>query len=121
MINPADRYAPADSLVGWYVPRDHMGKKSIEIHVAASGLSRICTFSTWQCIWLGLLLTFRHDFRRKGSWIPAITDEAVYPDLIRGIEVIRAGWNNWFGYDFLAGDEESEVFLKMFYRRHCTN
>jgi hypothetical protein len=98
-----------------------MGKKSVEIHIAANGFSWISTFSIWWYIWLSLLLSLRYGFWRKGSWIPAITDEAVHPDFVRGTKVIHAGWDIWSGYDFLAGNKESDVFLKRFYERHCAN
>ena len=66
--------------VGRHVHRDHMGKNSVEIHVVANGFNCISTFSIWWCIWLRVLLTFRYGFWRKGPWIPAVTDEAVYPE-----------------------------------------
>ena len=96
-----------------------MFKKTVEIHVAANGFARISTFSQWWRMLLCLLLTFRYGFWRKGPWGRAVTDEAVYPDFVRGTKVIHSGWDNCFGYDFLAANEESDEFLRTFYERHC--
>lgn len=62
---------------------------------------------------------FRYGFLRWGVWIPPITDDAVYPDFIRGKLRIYAGYDNWFGYDLLASNAPTDAFLQRFYERHC--
>ena len=89
-----------------------------ELRTAANGYAWITTPSRRERLWLGLLLTFRYGFWRWGTYIPPITDEAIYPDFIRGRKRIHAGWDNFVGYDLLAGDAESDKFLRAFYERH---
>ena len=94
--------------------------ETIEIGVAASGFSNVTTFSLPKRLRLGLLLTFRYGFLRWGRWIPAVAGDAIYPDFIRPGKRIHAGWDDWVGYYLLAGNEESDVFLRRFYSRHCS-
>ena len=96
-----------------------MSESAVNLQTAANGFARITTFSLWQRARLGFLLTFRYGFWRWGSWIPPIADDAIYPDFIRGRKRILAGWDNWFGYDFLAKDPETDAFLREFYTNHC--
>ena len=93
--------------------------EAVQLHTAANGFARITTLSRRQRTRLALLLMFRHGFWRWGTWIPPIADEAIYPDFIRGRKRIMSGWDNWFGYDFLANDAESDAFLRRFYAKHC--
>ena len=96
-----------------------MNDSTVSLLTAANGYARITTFSRWQRTKLVLLLTFRYGFWRSGTSIPPITDDAIYPDFVRGRKRILAGWDNWFGYDFLANDPESDAFLRSFYDKHC--
>ncbi len=91
----------------------------IELQTAANGFARVTTFTFWQRIRLGLLLMFRYGFWRWGIWIPPITDDAIYPEFNRGKKRIFAGWDNWFGYDLIATDPDSDLFLRAFYEKHC--
>jgi len=93
----------------------------IELRTAANGYAWITTPSRRERLWLGLLLMFRYGFWRWGTYVPPITDEAIYPDFIRGKKRILTGWDNWVGYDLLANDPESDRFLRAFYERHVGN
>jgi len=98
--------------------RHVLGKSVVELRTAANGYAWITTQSRRERLWLGLLLMFRYGFWRWGTYVPPITDEAIYPDFIRGKKRIHAGWDNWVGYDLLANDPESDQFLRAFYERH---
>lgn len=89
------------------------------LYTAANGFAKISTFSFSCRMRLALLLMFRYGFWRWGIWIPSITGEAIYPDFICGTKRILAGWDNWFGYDFLADNEETDIFLRRFFEKHC--
>ena len=96
-----------------------MDKRRILLRTAASGFATISTLSYWSRTRLALLLMFRYGFWRWGSWIPPITDDAIYPDFIQGRKRILAGWDNWFGYHFLADNAETDLFLRKFFESHC--
>jgi hypothetical protein len=96
-----------------------MDNSRVLLDTAANGFARISTFSYSRRMRLALLLTFRYGFWRWGPWIPPITDDAIYPDFIRGAKRILAGWDNWFGYDFLADNAETDIFLRRFFEKHC--
>lgn len=93
--------------------------KGFEIRENASGRIVISTFSFWRSWKVSLLLMFRYGFYRWGAYVPPITDEAVHPRFHRGKLVIESGWDNWFGYDWFATNEETDIFLSNFYDRHC--
>ena len=61
----------------------------------------------------------RYGFYRSGGFVPAVTDEAVYPDFIRGKYKIQSGWDTWYGYDWFADNEATDKFLTQFYNKHC--
>ncbi len=54
-----------------------------------------------------------------GPCVPPITDESVHPRFHRGQLKIESDWDNWQGYDWFAGNEEADKFLKEFYYKHC--
>ena len=93
--------------------------KAVELHIAENGFSCITTFSMWHSMRLRLLLRFRYGFKRHWPWMPAITDQAIHPDFVRGKEIIKAGWDHWYGYELLADNKETDIFLKGFHARHC--
>jgi hypothetical protein len=92
---------------------------AIELNTAANGLAWITTFSSRQSRRLSLLLMFRYGFWRWGIWIPAITDEAIFPDFVRFRLRVLAGYDHWMGYHLLADNPGSDVFLRQFYAKHC--
>ena len=89
-----------------------------EISLAHNGRVRITTFDVWTSWKISLLLMLRYGFFRWGTYIPPITDEAVHPSYYRLKLKIHAGWDSWFGYDWLAENEATDVFLKVFYQKH---
>lgn len=91
----------------------------VQVGRAANGFCVLSTFSHFTRFRLGLLLMFRYGFWRKGRLVLAVTDDAVYPDFVRGQKIIHASWDNWTGFDFLAGNAETDAFLHAFYLRHC--
>lgn len=93
--------------------------KEFEFHTTHEGRARITTFSFWRSWKLSLLLMFRYGFLRWGIYIPPFTDEAIHPSYYRGKLKILAGWDNWFGYDWFAANEETDIFLKNIYDKHC--
>ena len=95
-------------------PRD----ERIELSTAANGFAWITTYSKHQRSRLGRLLMFRYGFWRWGASVPAITDEAIYPDFVRWGLRIHSGWDNWVGYDLLAANAKSDAFLRRFYAKH---
>ena len=94
--------------------------KSIYLDKAANGHNWLHTESRREAKRLGRLLSFRHGFFRWGIYVPAITDEAIYPNYVRGRLKIYAGWDNWVGYDFLAANSQTDEFLEQFIARHIT-
>lgn len=64
---------------------------------------------------------FRYGFWRWGVYLPAITDEAIYPDFVRFGLRIHSGWDNCSGYDLLAANAASDRFLRRFYEKHCAS
>ncbi len=98
---------------------DRMKDGRFLVGPAANGFTCIHTFSHLRRLKLGLLLTFRYGFWRKGRWIPAVTDDAIHPSFVRGRKTILAGWDQWMGYHLLANDKESDAFLRAFAARHC--
>ncbi len=50
--------------------------------------------------------------------MPAVTDDGIYPSFVRDQMIIDAGWDNWFGYDLIATDVDSDAFLRGFYKAH---
>jgi hypothetical protein len=93
--------------------------KKFEIGETVSGRVCISTFGYWMSWKVSLLLTFRYGFYRFGLYVPPITDEAVHPRFHRGALVIESGWDNWHGYDWFAGNEDTDKFLRLFYEKHC--
>ena len=91
---------------------------SVVLATAANGHAWIHTRSAARAWRISLLLMFRHGFRRRGSWVPGIAGEAVYPDYRRGKLRILSGWDDCVGYDFLSDDEETDRFLESFADRH---
>jgi len=94
--------------------------EQIDLSTAANGYALICTFSHKQRLRLGLLLMFRYGFLRWGPYVPAITDDAVYPAFVRCSMRIHSGWDNWIGYDLVAANPKTDAFLRSFYAKHCT-
>jgi hypothetical protein len=92
-----------------------------QLNTAANGFAWLSTHSRREYWRLCLLLVFRYGFVRKGRYIPAITDEAIFPDYVRFGLRIQAGWDNWMGYDLLAANERSDAFLRRFYAKHCNS
>ncbi|MFH2043868.1 MAG: hypothetical protein ABIK92_01835 [Pseudomonadota bacterium] len=95
--------------------------KGFEFHTTHNGRLRISTFSFWRSWKVSLLLMLRYGFHRKGTYIPPVTDQAIHPSYYRGKMIILSGWDNWFGYDWLADNEETDSFLKVFIEKHCRN
>ena len=96
-----------------------MERIAVELRTAANGYAWVSTFSLWQRLWLGFLLTFRHGFwRSRGPFVFPVADEGVYPDFVRGDTRIHCGYDNWVGSYFLAADSKSDRFLREFYDRH---
>ena len=91
---------------------------SVFIDLAANGHLWVRTESLNEANRIGWLLMFRYFFVRWGFYRSAITDEAVYPDYIRGRLRIEAGWDNWSGYDFLSVNSDTDNFLERFIEKH---
>lgn len=91
----------------------------IDLTTAANGFACISTFSRKQRRRLALLLVFRYGFLRWGVYVPPVTDDAIFPDFVRWGMRIYSGWDNWMGYDLLAANAKSDVFLRHFYAKHC--
>src|SRR5438093_8274623 len=70
-----------------------MNRKRVTLHTAANDRVKIATFS------------------RSGTWIPAVTDDAIHADFVKGEHRILAAWHNWFGYYLLANNSETDGFL----------
>ena len=92
---------------------------SLDISTAANGFALVSTHSRWQRCRIVLLLTFLYGFWRQGGASAAEVDSRVYRDFRRGNLRIMSGYDIWIGYDFLAGDPDSDEFLRRFYARHC--
>lgn len=88
--------------------------ESVTLDRAADGHVWIRTESKAAFKRIRRTLIFRHGFIRWGSWIPPITDEAIFPDYIRWGLRIRSGWDNWVGFDFLAANNATDTFLIAF-------
>jgi hypothetical protein len=96
-----------------------MNNEEFETLTTASGYFRMATFSQKKACRVSLLLMFRYGFLRWGVLIPPIAGEGIYPDFIRGRLKIKAGFDDWFGFDWFATDEQTDIFLRKFYERHC--
>ena len=94
-------------------------KSIAQLNTAACGFAWVTAYSRLEYWRLSLLLVFRYGFVRWGRYIPPITDEAIFPDFVRFGLRIQAGWDSWMGYDLLAANERSDVFLRRFYAKHC--
>lgn len=94
-------------------------KRTVEIIKTHDGFVRIVTFSRYQSWKISLLLMVRHRFRRRGDYMPATTDQAIFPSYYRGQLEILSGWDIWFGYDWIASNEQTNVFLTQFYGQYC--
>jgi hypothetical protein len=95
-------------------------KRTVEKIETPEGRVRIVTFSGYESWKISLLLMFRHVFLRRGKYIPAFTDQAIYPSYFRGELEILSGWDIWYGYDWIASNEQTDVFLTRFYRRYVS-
>ncbi len=93
--------------------------KKFEMHTSPEGRIRITSFSFWRSWKVSLLLKLRYGFHRDGKYIAPVTDEAVYPSYVKDELSITSGWDNWFGYDWLAGGAQTDDFLEKFYDKHC--
>lgn len=99
-----------------------MNRGVVELSTAANGYAQVSTFSLWQRLRLGFLLTFRHGFGRSwGPFVFPVADEGIYPNFIRGKKRLLCGYDNWVGSYFLADDPESDRFLREFYYRHVNH
>jgi hypothetical protein len=89
------------------------------LSISNNGFACIET-SSYLASWkICLLLMFRYGFRREGKVVPPITDQAIYKDYVKDELRILSGWDNLRGYDWLANDLRSDMFLRDFYERHC--
>ena len=61
---------------------------------------------------------FRYGFRRKGFYVPPIIGEAIYPSYVRGKLEVLSGWDDLTGYEWIAENEQTDVFLNRFYARY---
>lgn len=91
----------------------------VHLQTAANGFARLSTFSWWKRLWLGLLLRYKYGFRRSGRMVAPGSDDAIYPDFVRDNQRILSGWDNWFGFDLLADDVQTDAFLREFHAKHC--
>ena len=93
--------------------------KIAKLFCAANGFAVIETDSLAIRFKLGLLLTFRYGFYRRGTCSLALAGDSIHPSFVRGKKTILAGWDDWKGYYFLADNDEADKFLKVFYQKHC--
>ncbi len=69
----------------------HMKDCRLFVGPAANGFTCINTFSHFRSLKLGLLLLFRYGFWRKGGWVRAVTDNAIYASFVHGRKSILTG------------------------------
>ncbi len=97
-----------------------MDHDDVAMSEAANGLCEITTPSRARRLWCGFLLMFRYGFWRSGVCVPGIaSDEVIHLDFVRHNKRILSGWDNWSGYYLLAGNPETDQWLRGFYARHC--
>lgn len=85
------------------------------------GRYRLTTLGADKAKLVRSLLSETYLFAQQGDTMPALYDEGIYPDYVRGDLVILSGWDNWYGYDWLADNAETDEFLLTFYQTHCAN
>lgn len=93
--------------------------KGVVQQLNASGRVSLESQSYWTSWRISILLMFKYGFKRKGVYIPPVTDESIYPDYIKEGVKIYSGWDNWTEYYWSADNEEADRFLKKFYDKHC--
>jgi hypothetical protein len=93
-------------------------KRTVEKTETHDGRVQITTFSWFESWKICLLLMFRHGFKRRGDFIPVIIDQAIYPSFYRGQLEILSGWDDCVGYDWIASNDQTDIFLTQFYSRY---